>query len=653
MKISFFSKIQNKIFLSLMLAAILPIVYFGYHSIKSANSSLQDDTLRKMYLDVFSRGKDIENHLNNSKGDILYLKSSAPLDYLLESIELNDIASFTYWRTLLEKEFFNLIEQKRVYLQIGFLSMNGDEIVLVVYDMRHPLVLPKKSLHNQRESGYFRIAAGLSDGEIASVPLRSHIIKGLNLSSIAIIRYITPVYSKGGKRMGAIYIDVMGKHIYDTMKRTIVDKSYRVFLVNNRGYYFFNPEWDTEESLLNIKESPDNINDVYSKVVVSQILSGRPGVIMDDNENLFAYTPIFHDEGNREFYYTVVESYPKNLLIAGVKDYKRLFMVTVLSAVLLTILIGILISRMLTNPLSRLKEGVQLIGKGNLDYRLNIKSGDEVEEVAAEFNNMAEKLKIYSRSLEQKVEERTRQVRDYERQLIHSERMASLGLLAAGVAHEINNPVGIIINRIEALKMENKNGDISEKLVKDLDAIMQHATRVSKITRNLLSFSRESSYEFSPQDINKIVDRVLMFIEGAIFKKGIIVEKSLDKELPLVFGSAGGLEQVFLNIIHNALDATNGGGRIRIETNFQFPISNFQEHGTVNIIISDTGDGISKEYIEKIFDPFFTTKEVGKGTGLGLSISYGIIKDHGGDIRVESKASKGATFTISLPVMEE
>src|SRR3990167_2403229 len=192
MKINFLSRIQNKIFLSLILAAILPIVYFGYNSMKSTRNSLIDDTLRKMYLSVFSMGKDIENHLNNAKGDLLYLRSSAPLEYLMDAMEFNDMASVTYWRTLLEKEFANLIEQKNVYLQVGFLSRGGDEIALVVYDLSRAIILPKNSLHNQRESGYFRIATELANGEIASIPLRSYIIKGLNLSNIALVRYITP-----------------------------------------------------------------------------------------------------------------------------------------------------------------------------------------------------------------------------------------------------------------------------------------------------------------------------------------------------------------------------------------------------------------------------------------------------------------------------
>src|SRR3989338_1997383 len=363
MKINFLSRIQNKIFLSLILAAILPIVYFGYNSMKSTRNSLIDDTLRKMYLSVFSMGKDIENHLNNAKGDLLYLRSSAPLEYLLDAIEFNDMASVTYWRTLLEKEFANLVEQKNVYLHVGFLSQNGDEIALVVYDLNRPIILPRKSLHNQRESGYFGIATELANGKIASIPLRSYIIKGLNLSNIALMRYITPV--------------------------------------NNRGFYFFNPEWEVEENLLNTGDMPENISEVYSKEIVSQMLSGKSGVTMDDDENLFAYMPVFPTETNKDFYYMIVQMYPKNLLSGGAKDFEKLFVITVSAAILLTVIMGIIISKMLTNPLSRLKRGVQLIGKGNLDYRLNIKSGDEVEDVAVEFNNMAEKLKKYSRNLEE------------------------------------------------------------------------------------------------------------------------------------------------------------------------------------------------------------------------------------------------------------
>ncbi|MEK6546277.1 MAG: ATP-binding protein, partial [Nitrospinota bacterium] len=435
-----------------------------------------------------------------------------------------------------------------------------------------------------------------------------------------------------------------------------MDRAFKVFLVNNRGFYFFNPEWEVEENLLNTGDMPENISEVYSKEIVSQMLSGKSGITMDDDENLFAYMPVFPTETNKDFYYMIVQTYPKNLLSGGAKNFEKLFVITISAAILLTVIMGIIISKMLTNPLSRLKRGVQLIGKGNLDYRLNIKSGDEVEDVAVEFNNMAEKLKKYSRNLEEKVEERTKKVEDYEKQLIHSEKMASLGLLAAGVAHEINNPIGIIVNRIECLKMENKNNDIPEKVMKDLDTMMHHAMRVSSITGNLLSFSRESSYEFRSQDVNKIIEKVLMFLEASISAKGITMEKELTMRLPLVFGSNGGLEQVFLNIIHNAMDATKNGGKIKIETKNGIippspPLEKGGEGGFVSIIISDTGDGIPHEYIGKIFDPFFTTKEIGKGTGLGLSISYGIIKEHGGEIRVDSEVSKGTTFTVLLPVM--
>jgi len=658
MKFGFFSRIQNKIFLSLMLVAILPIGYFGYNSIKSTRNSLTDDTLRKMYLNVFSMGKDIENHLNNAKGDLLYLQSSAPLEYLLEAMEFNDMASVIYWRTLLEKEFSSLVEQKNVYLQVGFLSRNGDEIALVVYDMNRPIVLPMKSLHNQRESGYFRIATELSKGEIVSIPLRSYVVKGLNLSNIALMRYITPVYNRNGKWMGIIYLDVIGKHIYDTVKMSIMDKDFKAILINNKGFYFFNPEWEVEKNLLDTKDTPENIGEVYSNEVVTQMLSEKSGVIMDDADNLFAYMPVFPTETNRDFYYMIVQIYPKSLISGVAKDFEKLFVITISAAILLTVIMGIIIAKMLTNPLSRLKKGVQLIGKGNLDYRLNIKSGDEVEDVAVEFNSMAEKLKKYSRNLEEKVEEKTKKMQDYQKQLIHSEKMASLGLLAAGVAHEINNPIGIIINRIECLKMENKNGDMPEKVIKDLDAMMHHAVRVSKIAGNLLSFSRESSHEFQSQDINKIIERVLTFLEASISSKGITMEKYLARRLPFVFGSSGGLEQVFLNIVHNAMDATESGGLIRIETKNGIippspPLGKGGEGGFVNVIISDTGDGIPHEYIEKIFDPFFTTKEIGKGTGLGLSISYGIVKEHGGEIKVDSEASKGTTFTVLLPVMAE
>jgi PAS domain S-box-containing protein len=226
-------------------------------------------------------------------------------------------------------------------------------------------------------------------------------------------------------------------------------------------------------------------------------------------------------------------------------------------------------------------------------------------------------------------------------QLVSSEKMASLGKLAAGIAHEINNPLGGILI-YSSLMME----DLSEEDSKrgDLARIVQEAGRCKEIVKSLLEFARQTEPKMEPTDINRAITDGLFFLENQALFHNIQIIKKLDPFLPFVKANAGQLKQVFMNIIVNAAEAIHGSGTLTITT------SPAPGRKMVLVEFTDTGEGIPAENLTRIFDPFFTTKEVGKGTGLGLATSYGIIEDHGGKISVKSQVGEGTTFTIELPV---
>jgi two-component system NtrC family sensor kinase len=226
-------------------------------------------------------------------------------------------------------------------------------------------------------------------------------------------------------------------------------------------------------------------------------------------------------------------------------------------------------------------------------------------------------------------------------QLVNSEKMASLGKLAAGIAHEINNPLGGILIYSSLMMEELDEGDSRKQ---DLDKIVQEAARCKDIVKSLLEFSRQTEPKIEPVDINKAVTDGLFFLENQALFHNIEIFKNLDPLLPSVRGNASQLKQVFMNIIVNAAEAMPGGGILTITT------APSEDQKAVWIDFADTGEGISRENISRIFDPFFTTKELGKGTGLGLSTSYGIIDGHGGRIDVKSQMGKGTSFRIELPV---
>jgi signal transduction histidine kinase len=229
-------------------------------------------------------------------------------------------------------------------------------------------------------------------------------------------------------------------------------------------------------------------------------------------------------------------------------------------------------------------------------------------------------------------------------QLVSSEKMASLGKLAAGIAHEINNPLGGILI-YSSLMME----DLPEEDPKrgDLSRIVQEAGRCKEIVKSLLEFARQTEPKMEPTDINRAIMDGLFFLENQALFHNIRIIKKLDPFPPFVRGNAGQLKQVFMNIIVNAAEAMRGNGTLTITT------STAPNRKWVFVEFTDTGEGIPEENLNRVFDPFFTTKDVGKGTGLGLSTSYGIVESHGGKIRVKSKVGVGTTFIIELPTYPE
>ncbi len=229
-------------------------------------------------------------------------------------------------------------------------------------------------------------------------------------------------------------------------------------------------------------------------------------------------------------------------------------------------------------------------------------------------------------------------------QLVSSEKMASLGKLAAGIAHEINNPLGGILI-YSSLMMEDLPGEDPKR--GDLARIVQETGRCKEIVKSLLEFARQTEPKKEPTDINRAISDGLFFLVNQALFHNIRIVKNLDPFLPFVRGNSGQLKQVFMNIIVNAAEAIHGNGTLTITTSLS------PDRKTVWIEFADTGEGIPEENLSRIFDPFFTTKDVGKGTGLGLATSYGIVQDHGGTINVRSKVGLGTSFIIELPIQPQ
>jgi len=352
-----------------------------------------------------------------------------------------------------------------------------------------------------------------------------------------------------------------------------------------------------------------------------------------------------------------------------IADMKRIVVLLTLLVVVGGVLLTIFLVNIFIRPVKRLVHATERVASGDLSHTVEVTTKDEIGKLASSFNRMTtslkqsrEKIEEYSRTLENKVKERTaelenalKSLKETQAQLIQVEKMAAVGQLAAGVAHELNNPLGGILGysqfaleKIDQKPIRQFDEEDTESFLQYLRDIEQQTKKCRAIIKSLLKFSRTSrKKEFESTDINTVLKETLVFVKHQVEKNKVELQEQLAESLPPIDGQPSQLQQVFTNLILNAVQAMPEGGTLTINSKTS------EDLKAVKISFTDTGVGIPEENLDKIFEPFFTSKEVGEGTGLGLSVSYGLIKNHGGEIKVKSKKDQGTTFTVILPVSGE
>ena len=354
--------------------------------------------------------------------------------------------------------------------------------------------------------------------------------------------------------------------------------------------------------------------------------------------------------------------HPKNLNVLGVLDttislqsyeesrskiHNQMLFSGIASVVILIVLLGLLLTRVVNRPIDKLLAATKDAAHGNLDQTVAVQSHDELRQLADSFNNMISELRRsraaieeWTHTLELRVQERTKELEEVHDQLIRAGKMAALGELAAGVAHEINNPLtGVLTFSSLILKKMDEN----HPWRKDIETVVEQTSRCRTIVKGLLEFARQRKPMKKWWDIHRVIENTLSIVQNQEPFQNITIVREFGRGLPNVLVDGDQMEQVFMNILLNAADAmAKNGGTLTIKTSMK--------DESVQISFSDTGSGIPREQLSKLFQPFFTTKSTGKGTGLGLAISYGIVQNHGGNIQVESEVGKGSTFRVELPV---
>jgi two-component system, NtrC family, sensor kinase len=463
-----------------------------------------------------------------------------------------------------------------------------------------------------------------------------------------------PVFTPQKRFVGVLYGGVLLNRNYD-----IVDKI-RSTIFEGGSLYKGKPTGTVTIFQGDVRISTNVLSTDGSRAISTKVSSEVADAVLSGNETfsgkafvvndwyLSSYTPI-KNTLNKTIGILYVGILEKPYIDSLLKSL-QVFLSLVFFGVLFVGFLSLRVAGRISTPISKLAEAAKKVGEGDYDMKVDVgERNDEIGRFAEDFNKMVNEVReshlamtTWTEVLEEKVEERTRALKSIQDQLVQTEKLAGIGRLAAGVAHEINNPLtGILTNSslmLEDLPEEDPRRD-------DLKVIVDETLRCRKIVKGLLDFARQSPPQKQLVSLNGVIEDVITLVRNQANFRNIRIDLKLDQSVPQIFADRDQIRQVVLNIVLNAADAMPGGGEFNIRS------SSYAEDGFIELSFRDTGEGIPADVKEKLFEPFVTTKK--SGTGLGLSIAYGIIERHKGKIAVESAAGKGTTFRIILPVRQD
>jgi two-component system, NtrC family, sensor kinase len=637
-KYSFPTPIARKLILSFLLVSIVTNAIFTIAGIRLMANRIVAETQDRIRNDL-NAAREIYTGEARHINDVVRLNARRPIihDALLANDSMlieRDLVNVKESETL---DFLTLTDEDgQVVLRTNYPYNTGDslaqdKVIRSVLETKETVIataiLPSELLKSESPVLAERARLTIIDTPMAMPSSKIEETEGMAIVSAS------PVFDQSQNLIGILYGGLLlnrNFNLVDKVKQTVFQNV--VYKGKDIGTAtIFQDDVRISTNVLNTDGSraigTRIAEDVYNQV----ILRGEPWIgraYVVNNWYITAYEPIRNVDGE------VI-----GILYVGILEQKYLdirnqailaFIIISIFGVLFSIGLSYFLSRSISGPVHKLVIASQELASGNLDAKVEKTSNDELGLLADAYNSMAYALR-----------ERDDQLKEFTRKkFMESERLALIGQLAANVAHELNNPLQGIVTYSHLLLERNSIDDPTKQL---LQKIVVQANRSRDIIRGLLDFSRQRKPDKTLCNINNLLLESLSFLENQALMHNIHIDTACDNNLPSIVLDPSQVQRVFINMIVNAAEAMNGSGQLTLTTRHD-PV-----RGCIEIVFTDSGMGIPLENLEKIFDPFFTTKETGHGVGLGLAISYGIIKEHGGTISVESKVNQGTTFTVRLP----
>lgn len=633
-------KIRHKLLFTLLALALFSLLTFYLLIMGSTEQILRGNATRQVRQLAAKSAQELQNLAGTSSRTLLAVSASPDLHHFLGALQSRDTRRLESAVSRLELTFLDFQRLDKSLQAIRFVDPDGKVLVKV----REGEILPRKpatapsalgSVHSLKGREFFTGAMALPRGEVAVSNMERGRVEEEEKWCPALVRFSTPVFSGDGKRAGLLIVNVWAETAGSTINRLLSAEEGSTFLVERNpahperhGIYLFHQNQECEfgnQTGTDIKVFRD-----FPPAVTGAWMKEREGVAIDPRTGDILAHRFYSPFGSDTRGWVVVVKARQAFFLSPLATIRG--RITLWGGVVVALAIGaaLFFARSLTRPIHVVVEGTERIGR-DLSQRIELDSRDELGSLAAGINRLAGNLE---KNLEerQKVEEKIR----------HAEKLASIGQMAAGLAHELNTPLGNINALASLARKEVENGSCDrEAIARDLADISSQTARCSGIISGLLSFARRQEPCICCIDAVLLVRDALSLVGIKAKSKGVSLRFN-DPEQIFVRGDVQQLLQVFVNLLLNAIDAVEPEkGMVTVET--------ARRGDTVRIRFIDNGTGIPAEEMSKIFDPFFTTKEVGLGTGLGLSVSYGIVTALGGEIGVQAAPVAGSVFTVTLP----
>ena len=633
--------ISRKTLLAMLSLAIPSLLLFAILTLTATADILRGNSTRQIGELADHSVQSLQQLVGRSKTTLLTIATTPGVHNYLRWRTEGEAVAWAEVLGHLEESFLDFQQLDPSIQAIRLLDEEGNVLVKV----REGLVIPRQKtagataqpplVESLKKRDFFQGTMVLQPGEVWISNMERGKVEGEEYWCPSMVRFSTPLFLQDGRRAGALIINVWGETAGSLINQLISPQEGAAFLVERNldqpernGIYLFHQ--DSTCQFGNQTGSEITAFQQFPEEITAAWMSQPNGVAFHpDTGDILAHR-FYSPYDNPRHGWVLVVNASRDFFLAPLATLKQRIFLSSAVVLLFTVVAAGFYARSLTRPLQVVIDGTHRLSQ-DLRYRIRLDSRDEVGFLADEINHMAD-------TLQNNLEEQAR----IEQQICHTEKLVSVGEMAAGLAHELNTPLGNIQALASLAGKELDSGKLNTAALRqDLADITDQTGKCSRIIGGLLSFARKQHPNLALQDVNSLLEEALALVRIRQEKGAIRIDYRPDPSLPYVRVDGHQIQQVFVNLLLNAFDAMPEGGTVHITC--------ADEGQRLVIRIRDEGSGIPAENLRKIFDPFFTTKEVGKGTGLGLSVSYGIVQSQGGTIEVESPPGQGATFTLRLP----